>query len=87
MHRKLLKQQDELHTDAAEEEEEEEESLHSAAMSFILKADILATSVNVFKLISHYCLAYRRPQRRKQRCGQKQLKINGVWTEVPQRKR
>lgn len=83
MHRKLLKQQNEVHTDAAEEEE----SLHSAAMSFILKADILATSVNVFKLISHYCLAYRRPQRRKQRCGQKQLKINGVWTEVPQRKR
>lgn len=62
-------------------------SLLSAARSFILKADILATSVNVFKLISHYCHAYRRPQRRKQRCGQKQLKINGVWTEVPRRKR
>lgn len=34
--------------------------------SFILKLP----PVNVFKLISHYCLAYRRPQRHKQRCGQ-----------------
>lgn len=55
---------------AAAAAEEEEESLQSAAMSFILKADILATSVDVFKLISYYCLAYQRPQRRKQRCGQ-----------------
>lgn len=35
-----------------EEEEEEEESL---LMSFILQVDIFATSVNVVKLICHYC--------------------------------